>query len=339
MTRGTRRWAIAGVAVAALLLQSGCGGSDGDATGSTDASSSPTGPEADGNPVLDEDFPDPDVLEVDGTYYAYATNGNSRNVQVATSTDLASWEVLNTDPLPELPSWVIPGKTWAPEVTEFGPQQFVMYTTTANFDPPLQCIAVATATSPEGPFEVVGDGMLVCPEDEGGAIDASTFTDEDGSRYLLWKNDGNCCGFDTWLSIAPLSEDGLALAGPSTRLVKQDQRWEGNLVEAPTLVQRDGAYVLMYSANDYGGDEYAIGYAAADSVTGPYTKGAQPLFTTDASDGRYIGPGGQDVVTAPDGKDRLVFHSWYGGIGYRAMNALELTWEDGLPVVSLSEPG
>jgi arabinan endo-1,5-alpha-L-arabinosidase len=322
-----------GVAAAAalVLLLAGCGASDGGGEKSA-ATSSSAAPE-DGNPVLDQDFPDPDVLEVDGTYYAYATNGNSQNVQVATSTDLTSWEVLTTDALPQLPAWVIPGKTWAPEVTMFGPGRFVMYATTTNFDPTLQCIAAATADSPEGPFTMVGDGMLVCPEDEGGAIDASTFTDDDGSRYLLWKNDGNCCGLDTWLHLAPLSEDGLTLAGEATKLVKQDQEWEGNLVEAPTLVKRDGTYTLLYSCNDYGGDQYKIGYATADSITGPYTKGEEPLYTTDASDGRYIGPGGQDVVVAPDGSDQLVFHSWYGGITYRAMNLVDLTWEGGRPVV------
>jgi arabinan endo-1,5-alpha-L-arabinosidase len=320
----------AAAAAAVFLLLCGCGGSSaGEDAGSSAAPSSP----ADGNPVLDEDFPDPDVLEVDGTYYAYATNGNARNVQVATSTDLVSWEMSDADALPDLPAWVIPGKTWAPEVTQMAPGEFVMYTTTTNFEPTLQCIATATATTPEGPFEVVGDRMLVCPEGEGGAIDASTFTDDDGARYLLWKNDGNCCGFDTWLSIAPLSEDGLTLSGPATRLVKQDREWEGNLVEAPTLVERDGTYVLLYSANDFGGDRYAIGYATADAVTGPYTKGEEPLFTTDASDGRYVGPGGQDVVPAADGTDRLVFHSWYGGITYRGMNVLDLSWEDRRPVV------
>lgn len=319
--------------LAVVVLVAGCGGGSADEeTGEPAASSSPAGPETDGNPVLDEDFPDPDILEVDGTYYAYATNTATLNVQVATSTDLESWEMSDADALPDLPSWVIPGKTWAPEVSRFG-DRFVMYPTTTNFDPTFQCIAVATADSPEGPFEVVGEEMLICPAEEGGAIDASTFTDDDGTPYLLWKNDGNCCGFDTWLYLAPLSADGLTLAGEPTRLVKQDQPWEGDLVEAPTLVKRDGTYVLLYSANSYGGAEYAIGYATADAITGPYTKGEEPLFTTEASDGVYIGPGGQDVVVTPDGEDLLAFHSWYGGITYRAMNILELKWEDGRPVV------
>lgn len=333
-------------ALAVGLLVAGCGSSGSaseervaGAAAPTTASAVPGAVSSDmaaeGNPVVDNDFPDPDVLDVDGTYYAYATNGNARNVQLARSEDLETWETVPKDALPELPRWVIPGKTWAPEVIQVAPDRFVMYLTTTNFQPTTQCIAAATSDSPEGPFEVVGDEMLVCPEEQGGAIDASTFLDDDGTRYLLWKNDGNSRGLDTWLYIAPLSADGLRLAGPPTPLLKQDLPWEGHLIEAPTLVKRDGEYVLLYSANDYGGAEYAIGYATSDSVTGPYTKNREPLLSTEISQGRYIGPGGQDVVTAPDGSDRLVFHSWYRDQTYRGVNMVPLTWKNGKPVVHL----
>ena len=319
-----------GAAVVVALLLAACGGAD-DAETDAAPSGSPSPGRADASPVIDEDFPDPDVLEVDGTYYAYATNGNGRNVRVARSTDLVTWENLD-DAMPQLPSWMIPGKTWAPEVTELSPGRFALYFTATNFQPALQCIGVAVADSPVGPFVAAGEGMLVCPPDEGGAIDASTFLDDDGTGYLLWKNDGNCCGLDTWLQIAPLAPDGLSLAGPPTRLARQDQPWEGNLVEAPTLVKRDGTYVLLYSANDYASAEYAIGYARATTVTGPYTKAEQPLLTTNR-DPRFVGPGGQDVVPGTDGTDLLVFHSWSPAHTYRAMSTLPLTWADGTPVL------
>ncbi|GAA2721386.1 glycoside hydrolase family 43 protein [Cellulomonas aerilata] len=321
---------VAAAVVATALLLGACGGGDAPASDPDPASTSAPSDDSP-NPVVADDFPDPDVLEVDGVYYAYATEGNLRNVRVARSDDLVEWETL-PDALPDLPSWVIPGKTWAPEVAEIAAGQYVLYFTATNVEPTFQCIGTATATSPEGPFTVVGEGMLVCPPDEGGAIDAATFADADGTRYLLWKNDGNCCGLDTWIQIAPLAPDGLSLAGPPTRLVQQDQEWEGNLVEAPTLVLRDGVYTLLYSANDYGGASYAIGRATATSVLGPYTKDEEPFLTTsDAPD--YVGPGGQDVVVGPDGEDLLVFHSWYLEETYRGMNVLPLEWQDGVPGV------
>jgi beta-xylosidase len=210
-----------------------------------------------------------------------------------------------------------------------------MYFVAANLDPGLQCISVATSASPTGPFTAVGTAALVCPPDEGGAIDPATFTDADGTRYLVWKNDGNCCGLDTWLQIAPLAADGLTTTGPSTKLIKQTQAWEGNLVEAPTLVKHGKNYVLLYSANDYSGSKYAIGYATATSLLGPYTKHDEPLLSTESSGGRFTGPGGQDVVTAPDGSTALVFHSWSAGDAYRGMNVLPLVWKNDEPVVRL----
>lgn len=324
-------------AAAALAVCAGaaaCAGPGQPPTGGPAPGTTTAGPAGGVNPVLDGDFPDPDVLEVDGTYYAYATNGNLDNVRLARSSDLARWEPLD-DALPHLPTWVIPGKTWAPEVTSVGDGSYVLYFTATNFDPTFQCIGVATAEEPQGPFAVVGEEMVVCPPEEGGAIDAATFRDDDGTLYLLWKNDGNCCGYETWIYAAPLSPDGLTLAGEPVRLITTDQLWEGRLVEAPTLVKRDDVYVLLYSANDYGGPDYAIGYATAAGPTGPYEKAPDPLLTTELTDGRYVGPGGQDVVVGPDGEDRLVFHSWYGEGTYRALNVLPLRFEDGRPEVVL----
>lgn len=284
--------------------------------------------------AIDQDFPDPDVLRVGDTYFAYATNSAARNVQFATSEDLDEWEVVDTDAFPVLPSWVIRGKTWAPEVAELSPGRFTMYFTGTDAASGRQCIGVAASASPKGPFEGVGDGPIVCPVDDGGAIDASTFVDDDGTAYLLFKNDGNCCGLDTWLQIAPLSADGATLAGPPVKLLKQTEGWEGSLVEAPTLVKHGAKYVLFYSANDYGGASYSMGYATAAAVGGPYVKHDGPFLTTEISDGRYIGPGGQDVVTAPDGSTTLMLHSWDDAISYRGMKVTPLSWEGDEPVWS-----
>jgi arabinan endo-1,5-alpha-L-arabinosidase len=335
MTR-RRLSALAAVSALAVVALAGCAGSSGGSggAGSGGPGSDSPGAAADTDAfAIDQDFPDPDVLQTGDGYYAYATNGAGFNVQTARSDDLGSWDVLAADALPQLPAWALPGKTWAPDVSEFAPGQFVMYFTAANKSPQAQCIGAATSGSAEGPFVAAETGAIVCPGDEGGAIDASTFVDDDGTRYLVWKNDGNCCGLDTWLQIAPLSADGLALAGETTKLLVQTEDWEGDLIEAPTLVKRDGVYVLLYSANDYGGDSYATGYATAPSVVGPYTKADGPLLSTRSSDGRYLGPGGQDVVTAPDGSDRLVFHSWDSLYIQRGMNVVPLGWKDGVPTL------
>ena len=284
--------------------------------------------------AIDQDFADPDVLLVEETYYAYATNSLIANVQVATSTDLVDWEVHDGDVFPDLPDWADSGKTWAPEVSAGPAGTFLLYFTAADRASGRQCIGAATATSAAGPF-VAAPAPLICPVDEGGAIDASSYLDADGSRWLLWKNDGNCCALDTWLQLSPLSSDGLTVTGDPTKLIMQTQDWEGDVVEAPVLIRSDGQYVLFYSANNYGDESYAMGYATAPTLLGPYTSSADPLFSTDSANNRYLGPGGQDIVAGPGSAipDHIVLHSWDPAFVYRGMSVLELDWADGLPVV------
>lgn len=322
---------IAAFVAAGALVLGGCGsGSDTEAeTGGEPAEI------AQADFAVDQDFPDPDVLKVGDTYYAYATNSLTANVQFATSSDLETWEVADDDVFPVLPAWAEEGRTWAPDVTELPDGRFALYFTAQEAASGRQCIGAATSDAPTGPFVASSDAPLICPPDEGGAIDASSFTDTDGSRYLVWKNDGNCCGLDTWLQLSPLGPDGVSLAGEPVRLLSQGEEWEGSLVEAPVLVQHDDTYVLFYSANDYGGYSYATGYATASALSGPYTKADGPLLTTELTNEAYIGPGGQDVIVGPDGTDRIVFHSWDPAIVYRGMHVLPLRWDADAPIVEL----
>jgi arabinan endo-1,5-alpha-L-arabinosidase len=327
MTRARPASPLAFLAIGLLALTGCAGGADeqGDSSGGS----------AEPQPafVIDADFPDPDVIAVDGTYYAFATNTPGVNVQYAASSDLETWTASRDDVFPELPAWAEAGRTWAPDVAALPDGRFALYFTAQERESGRQCIGVAVSDAPTGPFVSDQAEPLICPLDEGGAIDASSFVDDDGSRYLAWKNDGNCCGLDTWLRLSTLTPDGLAVVGEPVDLVKQTEEWEGDLVEAPVIVRHADEYALFYSANDYGGEDYAMGYALAPSITGPYTKADEPLFTTAMSGSRALGPGGQDIVVAPDGRDRIVYHSWDPAFAYRGMSVSELDWPDDRPVV------
>ena len=301
---------------------------------------SPTSAPAPGtftNPVLDQDFPDPDVLKVGDTYYAYATNGNEVNIQVARSTDLVHWEVLG-DALPQLPTWAVQkfGWAWAPEVFSPSEGQYVMYFTARfaiGFDG-RQCIGLATSDDPADPFISSNPEPFICQTDQGGSIDPSTFVDDDGQRYVLWKNDGNSSGYKVWLYIQEVSADGLTLGGEPRGLLSVDQRWEGNLVEAPTLWKQGDKYYLFYSANAYNDRRYATGYAVADDIFGPYVKAGDPLLGTDLAAG-IVGPGGQDVLIGPNGGTWIVFHGWAPD-GYRRLYIAPLDWQNGIPMLGLN---
>lgn len=281
------------------------------------------------NPVINRDFPDPDILRAGDMYYAYATNSNGVNIQAARSADLVHWETL-PDALPRLPAWAAQdfGFAWAPEVTTFDGEQYVMYHV-ARFQG-VQCIGVAVSATSQGPFEPVGDGPLICQVEQGGSIDPAVFFD-DGAPYLLWKNDGNAINEQTWIYLQSLAPDGLSLLGEPVPLLARDQPWEGRLIEAPTLWKHDGRYVLFYSANDYASSNYAVGYAAADALLGPYTKPpGNRVLKTDIVEG-LVGPGGQDIVGWPDGSEWMLYHGWIPE--GRAMFLAPLVWEDGVPAV------
>ena len=283
------------------------------------------------NPVHAENFPDPFLLRVGGTWYAYATNDEDGNVQTLTSPDLVTWTKA-ADALPQLGAWAFPGKTWAPEVLELD-GRYVLYYTANAADAGVQCIGRAVADSPAGPFEDEARQPLVCRRAEGGSIDASPFRDEDGLPYLLWKSDGNSIGEDTWIYAQRLSADGLKLTGRASRLVKQDAGWEAGVVEAPTLWLEAGRYYLFFSGNGFDGDLYAVGYATCEGPLGPCRDAPENPILSSACDAS--GPGHQTIVRDDDGATWLAYHAWPASSGEeeRELWLDRLVWEGGKPAV------
>jgi beta-xylosidase len=60
-----------------------------------------------------------------------------------------------------------------------------------------------------------------------------------------------------------LNYDGLSVHSSEgwVPLIKQDESWEGDLVEGPWIIHRNNYYYLFYSANSYCNDKYAVGVA------------------------------------------------------------------------------
>jgi beta-xylosidase len=286
------------------------------------------------NPVYDADFPDPAVLRVADTYYAFGTNGGDSNIQLLTSPDLVHWTP-QADALPTLGSWAVAGNTWAPEVIQIG-DRFHMYYVAKAAKEGVQCIGHAVAVSPAGPYVDAG-APLVCQEALGGSIDPNPFRDRDGRLYLLWKNDGNCCGEPVHLWAQQLASDGARLLGSPRQLMTNTKGWQGNLVEAPELILRDGRYYLFYSANAYYDERYAIGYAVCDSPLGPCTdRSDKPLVRSTSA---AVGPGHCFVLETRGGQWWLLFHAWspdsVGSVQPGRQLWLEpLRWDGDLPSVT-----
>jgi beta-xylosidase len=278
--------------------------------------------------VYTGDFPDPAVLRVGATAYAYSTTSGGLNVPVLRSTDLRTWLAApgtatnpTGDALPRAASWSagversdgrFRATTWAPTVTRLGPGRFVMaYATSVAASPSTRmCVSLAYASRPTGPFRDTSTGPAVCPAR--GAIDPQVFLAPSGYPWLVWKIDHQPAVLYTSRMNAAAT-----VVYPGTRhfLARITQPWEGSIMEGPAMIRYGGRFYLFYSANSYASTRYAVGYLVCRTWYGGCTKPRRtPLLAT----GRYVaGPGGPMPFTDTLGRLRLAYHAWkVGAVGY-----------------------
>ncbi|MFL6720259.1 MAG: glycoside hydrolase family 43 protein [Sphingomonas sp.] len=307
-------------------------------------------------PVFRENFPDPFVLRHGADFIAYSTN-DGPNVPVATSRDLVHWNFVGDpatgkrrDALPTLGSWAKTGFTWAPEVLQLG-DKFLLYYTASDRRRDVQCIGVAVASDPLGPFVDSSTGPIVCQTRLGGSIDPDAFKDGDGKLYLYFKNDGNRVHQRTSLWGQPLSPDGLSVTGEPVELLKDNQAWEDRVVEAPTMVRLPAGYELFFSGGFFGWNPeegglspYAMGYAGCAGPLGPCTPAPEnPLLHSfrERDAGCLSGPGHQSIFSVGD-RALISFHAWAADSSCRKagdkreLYIAPLFWKDGKPVLGPS---
>ncbi|KAJ9214530.1 CAZyme family GH43 [Paecilomyces variotii] len=269
--------------------------------------------------ALDTDFPDPSFVGTpDGTWYAFGTNGNGKRVQVASSSDFQKWTLLDKEALPTLGGWETDVNHWAPHVIMRNDGRYVMYYSgEAKSDTGHHCVgaAISQGTDPSGPY-IPQPNPFACNLDKGGSIDPAGFLDSDGTRYVVYKVDGNSIGNggDCNNGVAPIKptpimlqkvkEDGVTPVGDPVQILDRDSS-DGPLVEAPNLILHQGTYFLFYSTHCFTDPKYDVRYATATSITGPYTKTNTQLLKT--GEFGMTSPGGGTVSGAGD---KLVLHSF-----------------------------
>ncbi len=317
------------------------------------AAASPTAPSF--LPVFRDNFPDAFVLPHGSQFIAYSTN-DGPNVPVAISSDLVHWSFVGDangktrDALPKLGSWAKEGFTWAPEVLQLG-ERYLLYYTASDIRRNAQCIGVAVASDPVGPFVDSNREPIVCQTELGGSIDADAFRDADGKLYLSFKNDGNRVHARTSLWGQPLAPDGLSVTGQAVELVKDDQGWEERVVEAPTMVRSPAGYELFFSGGFFGWNveegglsPYAMGYASCMGPLGPCKAAREnPILHSfhDRDAGCLSGPGHQSIFTVGE-RTFLSFHAWQASSGCRKLDdrrylyIAPIFWKDGRPQIGPS---
>jgi len=279
------------------------------------------------------DFPDPDVILTGQTYFAYATNSVAGNIQIIESTDLTHWAAVGSA-LPGLPTWAKPHYTWAPALAQVG-GNFLLYYAANVTGSGKECISVASATQPQGPFIDRSTAPLECQLALGGSIDPASFVDANGSLYLLWKSGGPGSS-KIWSEQLDAAGTAFAPGATATVLLTPGQPWEAGTVEAPDLVTTGGRYVLFFSGNNWDSASYAVGAATCSGPLGPCTD-ASPGPVLSSGPG-VAGPGGPSVFTDRTGAYWIGFHGWVpGAVGFpnnRDLYVRRLTLTGPVPVVA-----
>jgi len=272
------------------------------------------------NPILDSDFPDPAVIHApDGFYYAYATQtlreGKWINIQLARSADLINWGLLG-DALPEKPDWAQETQDfWAPSVIFDGSTYFMYYSATPDIchvHEAGHALAVATSSSPAGPFIDMGMPLLLGAGFE--YIDPMAFDDPSTGKHLLYWGSG----FQP-IKVQELAADRMSFVPESKQI---DLIWpngrEGafpRLVEASWVLLHDGFYYLFYSGDNCCGPdaEYGVMVARSQSATGPFetleqAKGVPNSLMLERNE-RWLAPGHNCLVTDNDGQVWMIYHA------------------------------
>ena len=275
------------------------------------------------NPVLPGDYPDPSVIRVGNEYWATATTSQWAPIfPLLHSTDLVHWRLVgNVFHTP--PSWSA-GSYWAPEIAEDRGRFFVYYTARRRNGP--LCVAVADAARPQGPY--TDRGPLVCQEV--GSIDAAAVRDENGRRFLVWKEDGNSRKRPTPLWAQQLSEDGIRLIGEKQELLRNQAPWEAHLIEGPFILRRGDWFYMFYSAGACCGRrcDYKLGVARARTLLGPWER--HPSNPILAANEHWKCPGHGSLVTDQAGRTFLLYHAYHPiDFEYVGRQGLldEVTWD------------
>ncbi|OXV08915.1 hypothetical protein Egran_03321 [Elaphomyces granulatus] len=273
----------------------------------------------DGGPrlAINVSFPDPGFVgDQSGMWYAFATNGNGKRVQVASSMDFETWDLLDIEALATLSLWETDVNHWAPDVVRRYDGKYVLYYAgEAKEMIGHHCVgaAISEGEDPKGPYNAQPNAFA-CNLDQGGSIDPSGFLDRDGTRYVVYKIDGNSIGNggncnngipplkSTPIMLQEVAEDAVTPVGEPIQILDRDDS-DGPLVEAPNLILWDDTYFLFYSSHCFNDVMYDVRYVTSGSITGPYTKMGQLLKTGDYG---LISPGG---ATACICGDRMLFHA------------------------------
>lgn len=295
---------------------------------------------------LDVAFGDPFILKAsDGKFYMYGTRGEKTHFAVSISSDLVNWEnggVIYEGNKPE--SWTVTN-FWAPEVYEINGKYYMLFSADWKNNPTNEKenfrIGVAVSDSPAGPFTDLMDRPIFDPGYP--VIDGNLYFEGD-KVYLYYSR---CCYkhpvksevadwakkeglFDeveeSWIYGVEMKSDFSGIIGepqlmlrPPVKMDDKQAEWESRSVtskevnrrwtEGSYLFKEGDTYYMMYSANYFGGQYYAVGYATAKNPLGPFTKADNnPILQKNTESGGKVTGTGHNMMFKHNGQMYTAYH-------------------------------
>ncbi|MGB8353062.1 MAG: family 43 glycosylhydrolase [Chthoniobacteraceae bacterium] len=247
-----------------------------------------------GQALIPDLLADPSIVDIDGTFYCYATTDGA-DAGLATSGTPVVWK--SRDFL----NWSFHGssfpagfdaKYWAPSSLIRKDNRYYSYPTLDGK------ITAVVADSPEGPFRTVDgkeinkqSGWQPFPIAQKSSIDAEVFVDDDGQAYMVWSR----------RRMVKLKPDLVSTDGPEITLPTKRQGYS----EGPFLFKRKGVYYYLYTLG--GNESYQYAYMMSrSSPLGPWEAPDRDIITTTDHEEKVFGPG-HGCAFHPQGDDQWYF--------------------------------
>lgn len=230
-----------------------------------------------GNALVPDMIADASIVEIDGTFYCYATtDGYGRGLETSgppvvwKSRDFVNWSFEGTY-FPQ----AYTEKYWAPSKAVSFRGKWYIYPTVNGYMYP------AVADSPDGPFHLMkGDAFTVenrlWERDNVHAIDTEILIDDDGTPYAFWGS----------RNVVRLKPD-MATIDTMYQTIRT-RRTEYS--EGPIIFKRKGVYYYLYTIG--GSESYEYYYQMSHtSPLGPWITPEKDLVCTTNIETGVFGPG------------------------------------------------
>lgn len=256
-----------------------------------------------GNPVFPGWYADPEGVVFNKTYWIYPTFSAPYDDQVFmdafSSKDLINWKkhsrIIDTASV----KWA-KRAMWAPSIIKKDKKYYLFFSANdIQNEQETGGIGVAVADKPEGPFrDYLGKPLLDKINNRAQPIDQFVFQDKDGQYYMIYGGWGRC-------NMVKLKSDFTGFTPWADGNIFREITPKG-YVEGPFMFVKDSKYYFMWSEGGWGGPDYRVAYAIADSPFGPFER----IGTVLQQDAKVAtGAGHHSVIKVP-GKDEwyIVYH-------------------------------